>query len=36
MKHMMNSFEAQKKGKMRKKDINKEEWNANELRIRTK
>ena len=33
MKHMMDSFEAQKEGK---KEINREEWNQNELRIRTK
>ena len=36
MKHMMYSFEAQKEEKMTKKEINKEEWNENELRIRNK
>ena len=32
MKYMMNSFEAQKEND-KKKEINKEEWNENELRI---
>ena len=36
MKHMMDSFEAQKEGKLTKKEINKEEWNKNEFRIRNK
>ena len=35
MKYMMNSFEAQKEND-KKKEINKEEWNENELRVRTK
>ena len=35
MKYMMNSFEAQKEND-KKKEINKEEWNENELRIWTK
>ena len=35
MKHTMVSFEAQKK-KMAKKEINKEKWNKNELKIRNK
>ena len=35
MKYMMDSFEAQKEND-KKKEINKEEWNENELRIWTK
>ena len=34
MKHMMNSFDAQKKNG--KKGKNEEKWNKNELKIRTK
>ena len=33
MKHMMNSFEAQKERKMAKKEKNEEKWNKNELKI---
>ena len=33
---MMGSFEAQKEGKLTRKEINREEWNKNELRIRNK
>ena len=35
MKHTMVSFEAQKK-KMAKKEINREKWSKNELKIRNK
>ena len=35
MKHAMVSFEAQKK-KTAKKEINREKWNKNELKIRNK
>ena len=36
MKHTMVSFEAQKKRKMAKKEINEEKWNKNELKTRNK
>ena len=36
IKHIMNSCEAQKEGKLTKKEINEEKWNKNELRIRNK
>ena len=36
MKHMMDCWEAQKKRKMPKKEINEEKWNKNELEIRKK
>ena len=37
MKHIMDSFDAQKERKMAKKEKkNEEKWNKNELKIRNK
>ena len=36
MKHMMDSFEAQKERKMAKKKKTEEKWNKNELKIGNK